>query len=185
MYLSTYLFIFTLYPTQGGNPRNVSPVRVYSGFCRRTNKHNENQLYMYMCVCVWRVCVQLLIRLLLLLLSVSTPITTANLVHMQKRTGRLPRGDGTVIFQFLLTKQDYAPITLWKVILHTFTPKCNLNNPLTYSRSTLCVTVGRYPRPPRRSRTLGSTRGDAGQISAFLCALSACKQTFLLLTRLG
>jgi hypothetical protein len=88
----------------------------------------------------------------------------------------------TVIFKFLLTKPDSTPTPPWKVILHTFTPKCNLSNSLTCSRSTLCVTVGRYPRAC--SRTLGSTLGGADRISAFLCALSACRQTSPLSTRL-
>ena len=38
------ILFFTSYPSPGGNPRNVSLVKVYGGFCRRTNKHNENQI---------------------------------------------------------------------------------------------------------------------------------------------
>ena len=37
------IFFFTSYPTPGGNPRNVSLVKVNSGSYRRTNNHNENQ----------------------------------------------------------------------------------------------------------------------------------------------
>jgi WD40 repeat protein len=45
MYLSIYLSISC--PNSGGKPRNVNPVRVYSGFCRRTNKHKSNQIINY------------------------------------------------------------------------------------------------------------------------------------------